>query len=128
VLADRNIEGQSLVLWGILAKEGWLDMVPARLATFKDLGLPFTATDAELWYFAQRGQMIILTDNRNMAGEHSLEQVIRERNTPDSMPVLTIGKTTRLDEKNYRERCAYRIVEILADLDDYLGSGRIFIP
>jgi hypothetical protein len=63
-----------------------------------------------------------------MAGEHSLEQVIRERNTPDSMPVLTIGKTTRLDEKNYRERCAYRIVEILADLDDYLGSGRIFIP
>ncbi len=128
VLADRNIEGQSLVLWGILAKEGWLDMIPARLAMFKDVGLPFTASDAELWRFAQAGRMIILTDNRNMAGEDSLEQVIRERNTADSMPVLTIGKATRLDEKDYRERCAYRLIDIMADLEDYLGSGRIFIP
>ena len=37
-------------------------------------------------------------------GEDSLEQVIREENTANSFPVLTIGNLDRLDEVDYRDR------------------------
>ncbi|WP_333275815.1 MULTISPECIES: hypothetical protein [unclassified Microcoleus] len=63
-----------------------------------------------------------------MKGEDSLEQVIREENTPDSFPVLTIGNIARLDDRNYRNRCADRIVEVVLDIEQYMGVGRLFIP
>jgi adenylosuccinate lyase len=72
--------------------------------------------------------MIILTANRNMKGDDSLEQVIRENSTLTSLPIVTIGNKERLDEQNYRERCASRLVEILFDIDNYTGVGRIYIP
>ncbi|EKF04357.1 hypothetical protein FDUTEX481_02036 [Tolypothrix sp. PCC 7601] len=37
--------------------------------------------------FAQSNQMILLTANRSMKGENSLEQVMREEITPTSLPV-----------------------------------------
>ncbi len=72
--------------------------------------------------------MLLLTDNRSMKEQDSLEQTIREENTPTSLPVLTIGSVDRLDERVYRERCVERLLEIGLNLDDYLGTGRIFIP
>jgi len=73
--------------------------------------------------------MILLTANRNMKGEDSLEQALREDNTPDSLPVITIGNLDRFSkEASYRSRCADRIVEIVLDIENYMGSGRIFIP
>jgi hypothetical protein len=39
-----------------------------------------------------------------MKGDDSLEQVIREENTLQSLPVVTIGNKERLDEQSYRER------------------------
>jgi hypothetical protein len=81
-----------------------------------------------LWQVAQANQMIILTANRNMKGDDSLEQVIREDNTLTSFPVVTIGNKERLDEQSYRERCASRLIEILFDIDNYMGVGRVYIP
>ena len=63
-----------------------------------------------------------------MRGEDSLTLTIREESTPSSLPVLTIGSLDRLVEREYRRRCATRLVEIVLDLDTYLGVGRIFIP
>lgn len=63
-----------------------------------------------------------------MQGEHTVEHTIREANTPTSLPVLTIGNADRLLEKAYRERCAIRLVEIRLDLENYVGTGRVFIP
>ncbi|OLP20205.1 hypothetical protein BST81_01880 [Leptolyngbya sp. 'hensonii'] len=63
-----------------------------------------------------------------MNGENSLEQVIREENTPTSLPVLTIGSVHRLSEREYREDCAVSIAEIALEIDNYLGAGRLFIP
>jgi hypothetical protein len=34
VLVDHNIEGQSVLLWGMLAAEGWLELVPLQRITF----------------------------------------------------------------------------------------------
>ena len=43
VLADHNLEGQAVLLWGTLATEGWLGLVPMRLVLFHEVGLPSTA-------------------------------------------------------------------------------------
>ena len=72
--------------------------------------------------------MILLTHNRNMKGEDSLEQTIREETAPTALPVLTIGRVERLRERSYRERCAVRLVEIGLDVEKYLEIGRIYIP
>ena len=45
LLADHNIEGQALLLWGVLGTAGWLELVPMRLAHFAEVGLPLDSTD-----------------------------------------------------------------------------------
>ena len=67
-------------------------------------------------------------EDRDTKGEDSLEQVMREENTSISFPILTIGDLARLDEYEYRERCADRLVEIVLELENYMGVGRPFIP
>jgi hypothetical protein len=128
VLADHNLEGQATLLWGTLTAEGWLDLVPLRLTRLSELGLPMESSDRAVWRFAQAHGMLLLTGNRNMKGEDSLERTLREENTSNSLPVLTIGSVLRLDERSYREQCAERLVEIVLDLEQYRGVGRLFIP
>jgi hypothetical protein len=73
--------------------------------------------------------MILITANRSMKGKDSLEQVMREENTPTSLPVVTIGNIERLlTEPDYRDRCVNRLVDIVVDIEDYQGARRIFIP
>ncbi len=128
ILVDHNMEGQAILLGGTLVTEGWLDLIPVRLVTFAEVGLPFDSSDRIVWRFVQAQRMFLLTDNRSMKGEDSLEQTLREENTPTCLPILTIGSINRLDEREYREECAERLIEILLDLDNYLGASRIFIP
>jgi hypothetical protein len=98
------------------------------LVTFAQVGLPYTSSDREAWRFAQDNGMLLLTANRHMEGEDSLEQTIRRENTPTSLPVVTIGNVNRMVDRVYRELCAIRLLEIALDIDNYLGTGRIFIP
>lgn len=128
LLADHNLEGQVVLLWGTLATEGWLTLLPLRLVMFHEVGLPADSTDREIWRYAQAHQMVLLTGNRRKKGEDSLEQVIREENTPTSLPVITVARVNRLDERAYRERCSSRLVEIMLDIESYVGVGRIYIP
>jgi hypothetical protein len=128
VLVDHDIEGQAATLWRTLAAEGWLDLVPLRLLTFADVGLALDSSDRMVWRSAQAHGMLLLTNNRSMDEEDSLEQTLREENTPQSPPVLTVGSAARLEDQDYRERCALRILEIVLYLERYLGARRIFIP
>lgn len=64
-----------------------------------------------------------------MKGEDSLEQVLQEENTPTSLPVITVGNAPRvLNDSIYRKLGVARIVEIVFDIDNYMGTHRIFIP
>ena len=127
-LIDYNLRGQAALLWGTIAAEGWLELMPIRFVSFEEVGLFENSSDRVVWQFAQSNQMIILTANRNMKGDDSLEQMIRENNTLQSLPVVTISNKERLDEQLYRERCASQLVELLFDLENYLGVGRVYIP
>lgn len=118
-----------MVLLGNLASSGWLDLISIRFVTFEDVELPINSGDRAVWRFAQSNQLILLTANRSMKGKDSLERVMREENTPTSLPVITIGNINRLlTEPDYRERCVNRLVEIVVDIEDYRGVRRIFIP
>lgn len=127
-LVDHNMKGQALLLWGTLAAVGWFDLLPMKLLTFEEARLPADSNDRAVWRFVQARGMLLLTGNRNMAGPDSLEQTIREENAPTSLPVITIANVSRIDERAYRERCSSRLVEIVLDIDNYLGTGRVFIP
>ncbi len=128
-LIDHNLEGHGLLLSGLIASLGWLDLLPIRFVTFTEVELPTASNDRVVWQFAQAKQMILLTANRSMKGNNSLERVIREENTSTSLPVITIGDADRvLNDPDYRNRCVDRLIEIVLDIDDYRGSMRLFIP
>jgi len=128
ILSDHDIEGHAHSIMGVLGAEGWLEAVDLRLAIFTEVGLPFDSSDREVWLFAQENGMILLTNNRNMDGVDSLEQTLRDENRPTSLPVVTVANVGRLSERNYRERCAFQLLEIALELDKHLGRSRVYIP
>jgi hypothetical protein len=128
-LVDHNFKGHARILLGSIASQGWLDFVPICFVMFEEVGLSIDSNDRVVWRVAQAKQMILLTANRSMKDEDSLEQVMREENTQNSLPVVTIGNADRvLNDSSYRERCVDRIVEIAIYTVNYMGARRVFIP
>lgn len=129
LLVDHNLGGHAEILLGNIASQGWLELLPIRFVTFKEISLPIDSNDRTVWQLAQANQMILLTANRSMKGEDSLEQVLREENTVESFPVITIGDADRLlADRVYRNYCVDRILEILLDIENFMGVGRLFVP
>jgi hypothetical protein len=128
-LIDHNLERHAVILLGNLASQGWLEVIPIRFASFQEVELDIDSNDRMVWRVAQANQMILLTANRKMKGKDALEKVLREENKPDSLPVITIGHADRvLDERAYRYQCLDRLLEIVIDVENYRGVGRLFIP
>ncbi|NEQ98431.1 MAG: ACP S-malonyltransferase [Cyanothece sp. SIO2G6] len=128
-LVDHNFKGHARILLGSIASQGWLDFVPIRFVMFEEVGLLIDSSDRVVWKVAQDNQMILLTANRSMKDEDSLEQVMREENTQNSLPVVTVGNADRvLNDSIYRERCVDRMVEIAIYTANYMGARRVFIP
>ena len=128
-LIDHNLKGHALVFFGAIATQGWLDIVPIQFVTFAEMDLSIDSDDRTVWRLAQENQMILLTANRSMKGKDSLEQVMREENTSESLPVITVSNADRLlNDSEYRGRCIESLVEIVLDIDTYRGARRIFIP
>jgi hypothetical protein len=128
-LIDHNFKGHARILLASIASQGWLDFVPIRFVMFEEVGLLIDSSDRVVWKVAQENQMILLTANRSMKDEDSLEQVMREENTQNSLPVVTVDNADRvLNDSSYRERCVDRIVEIAIYTVSYMGARRVFIP
>lgn len=128
-LIDHNLKGHALVFFGVIASQGWLDILLIWFVTFAEIELSIDSNDRAVWRLAQKNQMILLTANRSMKGKDSLEQVMREESTPTSLPVITVSNSERLlNDSEYRGRCIESLIEIVLDIDSYLGARRIFIP
>ncbi|MFM6755171.1 MAG: ACP S-malonyltransferase [Dolichospermum sp.] len=128
-LIDHNLKGHALVFFGAIATQGWLDIVPIQFVMFAEMDLSINSDDRTVWRLAQENQMILLTANRSMKGKDSLEQVMREENTSESLPVITVSNADRLlNDSEYRGRCIESLVEIVLDIHTYRGARRIFIP
>jgi hypothetical protein len=132
ILADHDIEGQVRALLRLLTSAAWYEVwhgLAMRVESFASLGLPENTPDAALWQFCQTQQIILITGNRNKVGIDALEAVIARNNTPTSLPVLTIGTPPRvLSSREYAERVATRLLEVLLDVEQYRGTGRLYLP
>jgi predicted nuclease of predicted toxin-antitoxin system len=87
-LIDHNLGGHAEILLGNIASQGWLELLPIRFVTFKEMNLSIDSNDRIVWRLAQTNQMILLTANRSMKGEDSLEQVLRFEKRTQSIPFL----------------------------------------
>ena len=128
ILVDYNLTGYIELLQGALAKDGWLELLSLKFSTLEQVGLKPDCNDQIIWRFVQTNKMLLITANRNAKGEDSLEQTIRREANSQSLPIITIANLDRLMEKDYRDRCGLRLVEVAFSLENYLGVGRIFIP
>jgi hypothetical protein len=132
IMADHDIEGQVRALLRLLTSAAWYEVwhgLAMRVESFASLGLPENTPDAALWQFCQAQQIILITGNRNKVGTDALEAVIARNNTPTSLPVLTIGTPPRvLSSREYAERVATRLLEVLLDVEQYRGTGRLYLP
>ena len=133
ILSDVNSEGhldrilavwQTSPDWTLVWTE--LDLI---VETFNSLGLAGRTPDNQLWRLCQQEELILITGNRNQDGPTSLESVIREENSPQSLPVITLANSKRvIAHRGYAEVTAIRILEILIDMPRLLGSGRLYAP
>ena len=132
ILADNNIQGHVQVIFTVLESESWRELwaeVNLPLATFRDIGLTAEVSDALLWQACQQEQVILITANRNADGPDSLEVTLRTRNRADSLPVFTVADVERvLRSRNYAERVAAQLLDYLLDIDNYRGTGRLYLP
>jgi hypothetical protein len=132
ILSDHNVEGQVGVLATIWTSAEWRELWESfgcTVETLGSLGLADDLPDAELWKLCQLRQMILVTGNRNAAGEDSLEMVMRRLSQADSLPVLTIADPDRvMRDRRYAEIVAVQVLDILLDLDRFRGSHRTYIP
>src|SRR5260370_22418381 len=128
LLSDHDMEGQAALLFSAMQNLGWADLLDIHLARFLEVGLPETTPDRLVWRYAQAQQMLLLTGNRSMKGADSLEETIRQENTPTALPVLTVSVVERLEEISYREPRSDRIAEIVLGRDQYHGTRRLDHP
>ena len=83
----------------------------------------------EIWQRCQAEQLVLITNNRNEDSPESLEATIRQHNTPESLPVFTIGNLDNFRlSRAYAERVLKRLYEYLLEIDSLRGTGRLFLP
>jgi hypothetical protein len=132
LLADENCEAHLAALLQVCRNTEWREMwagVGASVHTFESLRLTRSLPDDELWMICQRDSYVLLTANRNQDRPTSLEATIRSRGTSNSLPVFTLADPARiLKDSAYAERAAVQLMELLMDIDEMRGTGRLYLP
>ncbi len=132
ILADFNIEGQLDILVGILENGSWRDLwlemhLPIRLLA--DVRMAPETPDAQIWRLCQREALVLVTANRNEEQPDSLEATIRNENTSNCLPVITLTDPRRIPrDKQYAQHTADRLIEYLFDIEKLRGAGRLYVP
>ncbi len=132
IVADHNCTGHLARLLAILDGEEWSEIWRSlRLTTYEfgSVGLDRTASDRDVWLACEREGLALLTANRNREDPDSLEAILRERGTANSLPVFTIADADRmLKDKRYAERVVERLLEYLLEIEGVRGAGRVWLP
>ena len=132
IMADNDVVGHVRALVQLCESPPWAEFwreAQCELGSFEDLGLPEDATDAQVWWACQENGVVLITANRNTEGPHSLEITIRQHNNDQCLPVLTLADQDRiLRDRRYAGKVVERVLEILFDLDNLRGSGRLYLP
>ena len=132
IMADNDVLGHVRTLVQVCESPPWSDFwqeTQCEFISFGELGLAEDATDAQVWQACQDNDVVLITGNRNAESPESLEVTIRELNNDRCLPVLTLADQDRvLRDRSYAGAVAERLLEILFDLDNLRGSGRLYLP
>jgi hypothetical protein len=128
ILIDHNIEGFAPLLLGVLAKEGWVELLQLQFLYFSETTLPVDSDDTTVWRYVQSVGALLLTSNRNRQNDTSLQATIERENHLVALPVLTLSHPEHLWVPAYRLQVALKIAEIIIYLDHYRGTGRLYVP
>jgi Domain of unknown function (DUF5615) len=132
ILADVHMDSYVDALVREMQSEYWIELwrnLGVALYHFEDFGLTPTSSDLEIWRCCQEEELVLITDNRNKRSADSLEATIQLFNTPNSLPVFTIGSLTRLRRsREYAEEVVEQLYAYLLDIDRVRGAGRLYLP
>lgn len=128
VMLDNDLAGHIGAFRDSAVRDGWGDLCLIEFISLADAGLALDATDRVIWHYCQENGVILLTGNRNEKAPDSLESTIKENNTSESLPVVTVADPQRLGKSEYRSQCLESLFEITLDINNYLGTARIYIP
>lgn len=132
LLVDMNIQGQMENVRRIYEKTEWAEFwreLGIAFVEFGDVELSDRAPDSEIWRTCQREGLVLVTANRNYDGPDSLAAMIATENSVDCLPAITVGDPEALRvSKEYAQRVAIRILEVLYDIENFRGSGRTYVP
>ena len=132
LVSDNDVRGQFEILIRICTSPAWQDIwqgIGLRVFTLENLGLAADSPDSEIWHACQEQGLVLVTGNRNAESPYSLENSIRTENKPESLPVLTLADPFAVEhDRRYAQWVAARLMEILFDIDNYRGSGRLYLP
>jgi hypothetical protein len=132
LLADVNIQGHVLILRLLLESDYWREIwrsLAMPIYTFTDIGLSADASDQLIWQTCQERELLLLTANRNREAPDSLEAALQAGNRPDSWPIFTLADAEHVRQsKSYAERVVERLLEYLLDIQNFRGTGRLYLP
>ena len=132
LLSDANINGHVARLVTRMQAEPWIGFwkdLEVSCVSFTQVGLDPADSDLVVWKRCQEKRLLLITGNRNDDGPDSLENTIRTCTTPQSLPVFTIGDVDSvLTDGEYAAEVIWSLFEYLFDLDDLLGTGRLYLP
>ncbi|MBI3823960.1 MAG: ACP S-malonyltransferase [Planctomycetes bacterium] len=132
LLIDTNIDGHGDLISMRLDTDAWRafrDHLHLKLIHFEAVGLDRKAKDDVVWRYCQAKGLYLLTDNRNLESDDSLEATIRREGTVQSLPVFTISDADRIyHSAAYLEDVVETLLEFLLDEANYRGAGRLFLP
>lgn len=124
ILLDHDLEGQVVFLEAALRETAWDQDLHIEFIRLRDLNLPQDCTDEVIWTYVQQERLLLITNNRNRDDESSLQTMVEVHNSPTSLPVPTISDQTKLIIPEYRQRVVDKIVAVVVDLANYLGTGK----
>lgn len=131
-MADHDVEGHLRVIRRVLLSAEWKEICDAlalQVESFETVRIPYETSDSELWRICQQNEIVLITGNRNLDGRDSLENTIRELSTESTLPVLTLSEPKRIfRDHKYLEAVVESLLEFLFDLDNYRGTGRLYLP
>ncbi len=128
ILIDQDLLGFDVFLEEGLKETGWSPLIQVQFTRLRDYDLPANFPDQDVWRFVQTHRFLLVTSNRNSEDETSLQVTIQRENTDSSSPVVTIADKEALVFPDYRQRVAHSLADIILYLDNYRGTGRLYVP
>jgi hypothetical protein len=132
LLVDAHLEGHAELLIMRLYSEAWRELsahLNIQFVNLEQVGLNREAKDDVVWQLCQKRGYYLLTANRNLESDDSLEATIRREGNADSLPVFTFADADRIYRSTiYLEEVVETLLEYLLDETNFRGTGRLYLP